>query len=262
MVVIETAYDPGRIHVYLSYQGAPTWREVLTPGDINFRPLIVFDDGGIYIDLAAGTMRISDDLIDWHLSDDPEVDRYDISGVGLSAGEARATRSSQSGRVVAAAILVSVLIACSNSGEQATTTTSGSPATTATPTTLAAPQLMLTDGGCEAMPSTVASGFVTVTVRNDSGSLASFQVVQLRGSFDDFVALVDELNDASETDFGFDALDAEIIKEGERILVEAGATGQIVVRTTAGTYGAYCVVLDGNEDAVTVWPAGPYEVAA
>jgi hypothetical protein len=88
LAIAETAYDEGRIHIYASDHGGES-QEVLAPGDVNFRPLILFDDGGVYINYAAETMWVSETLTsDWHGGDDPDLDYgFDIKEASVKGGE-------------------------------------------------------------------------------------------------------------------------------------------------------------------------------
>ena len=89
VVIGETAYDEGRIHVYAPNQEGE-WYDVLAPGDVNFRPLILFDRGGVYINYSAETMWVSEDLIDWVPDVDPNFELdfgFDITEASIKGGE-------------------------------------------------------------------------------------------------------------------------------------------------------------------------------
>jgi hypothetical protein len=107
-----------------------------------------------------------------------------------------------------------------------------------------------------------AGGMTTFEVRNHTSSLASFQLLRLHGSYDEFTrafADIQQRNAAGE-DLDVDAELADVIEPGQRIQVEVSESGEIVTEATPGDYAMWCISLDEHEDIVTAWTAGPFTV--
>jgi uncharacterized cupredoxin-like copper-binding protein len=145
--------------------------------------------------------------------------------------------------------------------------TESSTAATDTPTTASAGSVAavatLTDDGCTPTAAEpIVAGETAFTVHNDTSLLASFQLIRLRGTYDEFTEAWAGIRqqEAAGEETDFDAVMAPFIEEGERIHVEAGESGELQSDVPVGNYAMWCITLDEHEDIVDPWTVGPYTV--
>jgi hypothetical protein len=158
----------------------------------------------------------------------------------------------------AVASLVAILAACS--GTAASPSAPPPASRSASPSEAAlTPEVTLTDTGCTSAPADLPPGTARFTIRNDSSSLANFELLRISGTFEEFrdQFLPDESDAAGETPPGELA---NVEEEIRRLLVEPGATGTLVGGVASGLHAVVCVVLDEHEDIVIAYPVGPYTV--
>lgn len=153
----------------------------------------------------------------------------------------------------AATTALVVLIGCGpTAGSSASSPIPGTP-------TPAAPEVTLTDVGCEAGGTAdISSGKTSINVRNDrSSGPANFELVRLVGTFEEADKLLADVRAGvipppGELPF--------IATEADRTYVDRGATGELAATLAAGTHAVLCVPLDEHDDIITAYLVGPYAV--
>ena len=99
-----------------------------------------------------------------------------------------------------------------------------------------------------------------VEIRNESASLANFELVRLNEPFealDEFLAEARKNIDAGGSPPPeLPHIDAEV----SRKRLEPGSTGLLAGDLEPGIHAIICVVLDEHEDIVTVYATGPFVV--
>jgi hypothetical protein len=85
-------------------------------------------------------------------------------------------------------------------------------------------------------------GTATYTVRNDTSSLANFELVRLGVSYE--AATVRLWENPYESDEGAGFMETV----GDRIQLAPGETGEVIGELTPGTYTMLCIVLNDPED--------------
>lgn len=142
--------------------------------------------------------------------------------------------------------------------EQASSTASQSAA--ATPIAML---VTMTESGCSSAPSSIGdvnAGQNSWKLRNQSASLASFQLVRIEdGSFDKLNALFLGTLEGPEPSPGAGGLPF-VEEELSRVVVEPGTEGSLTDELDSGQFGILCIVLDENETIVTVYLTGPFSV--
>ena len=185
-------------------------------------------------------------------------------GTHGNSGPARGNGShSPFSRLVVGLIAVAgvALAACDGSAAIESTTTAGTPTTASVGPALA--MATLTDTGCTATaPQPIEAGVTAFTVQNDTPLLASFQLIRLLGSYDEFTQAWADIKEreAAGEEVDMDAELAPLIEEGERIQVEAGEPGELQSEVPSGDYAMWCITLDEDTNIVAPWTVGPYTV--
>jgi uncharacterized cupredoxin-like copper-binding protein len=181
-----------------------------------------------------------------------------IAGSSLGSGSHAFSRL-----VVGLIAVVGVAVAaCDGSA-----TTESTAAATGTPTPAsegpAAAVATLTDDGCTPNAGEpIVAGETTFTVQNDTSLLASFQLIRLHGTYEEFTEAWAGIRqqEAAGEEVDMDAVLAPFIEEGERIQVEAGESGELRSDVPAGEYAMWCITLDEDTQIVDAWTVGPYTV--
>jgi hypothetical protein len=209
-------------------------------------------------------MMLEDRLSD-HLRSAAEeltVAEADLAGVVARGRRRRVTRYIATGMVTGALVVAAVM---ATPDSTTVSDIAGPDGTSIADRSSPGPIITtLTSGGCtvEAPGPIEAGGWTTFEVRNNTSSLASFQLLRMHGTYDEFTrafADIQQRNTAGE-DLDVEAELADLIDHGQRIQVEAGESGEIVTELTPGDYAMWCISLDEHEDIVTAWTAGPYTV--
>jgi hypothetical protein len=129
------------------------------------------------------------------------------------------------------------------------------------PSAVAVSPTVMTASGCRSTPSEdLRPGLHTLNIKNDSASLANFELLRLSESFDvfdDFLVEARKKIDAGEPPPGELP---HIEEEVSRKLLEPGDSGQLAGDLEPGIHAVICVVLDEHEDIVTVFATGPFVV--
>jgi hypothetical protein len=160
------------------------------------------------------------------------------------------------------AVVAVALAACDGSAATVSTTAATGPPTTVPEGPVAA-VATLTDSGCTVTaPEPIVAGETPFTVQNDTSLLASFQLIHLLGTYDDFTEAWADIRQRGEAgeEVDMDAVLAPFIEEGERIQVAAGESGELQSDVPAGDYAMWCITLDEDTQIVDPWTVGPYTV--
>ena len=119
----------------------------------------------------------------------------------------------------------------------------------------------MTASGCTSTSSEdLRPGLHILNVKNDSASLANFELLRLSEPFeilDEFLAEARKNIDAGGSPPpDLPHIDAEV----SRKRLEPGGTGLLPGDLEPGIHAVICVVLDEHEDIVTVYATGPFVV--
>jgi hypothetical protein len=120
--------------------------------------------------------------------------------------------------------------------------------------------VVLTDDGCERTGAeSLPAGTVSIAIRNESGSVGSFELVRLDGSFPELLAFIAE--EQVRIASGQQPQGTASVTEVGRLLLSSNETGTIEANLTPGTHAIVCAGLTASEDAVlSIYLVGPYSV--
>ena len=122
--------------------------------------------------------------------------------------------------------------------------------------------ITLTDDDCtwEGKPGPMSEGRLTLAARNETDDYGVFMVHKLRPgrTFDEGRAAIAAIQDALKTGAEWPEEISDVVTEAT---AEAGLDSDIIVLTTAGTFGVVCSAnTSPTGDILTVFLAGPLEV--
>jgi hypothetical protein len=170
-----------------------------------------------------------------------------------------------SGALLVAALGSASLVGCQQSGSP-TQTASPSLVTTDSPSPSApvvdGGTITLTDADCtwEGNPGSMSAGRLTLAVRNETDDYGVFMVHKLRPgrTFDEGRAAITAIQEALKTGAEWPEEISDAVIEGT---AEAGQESDVIMVTTAGTFGIVCSAnTSPTGDILTVFLAGPLEV--
>ena len=122
--------------------------------------------------------------------------------------------------------------------------------------------VVLTDEGCNRTGTeTLPVGATSIAIRNESGSLGSFELVRLDTSFPELLAYIAEEQTRIATGQPPQGTPASVSVVGQLLLSPMGS-GTIDATLTPGTHAVICGRLTASEDEVlSIFLVGPYSVS-
>jgi len=131
----------------------------------------------------------------------------------------------------------------------------------APPGSAAPPSVVLTDDGCDRTGAeSLPPGAASIAIRNESGSLGSFELLRLESSFPALAAHVGEEQARIAAGQPPQGIPSSVTEVGHLLLNPMGS-GTIEATLTPGTHAVVCVRLTASEDAVlSMFLVGPYSV--
>lgn len=123
------------------------------------------------------------------------------------------------------------------------------------------PTVVLTDDGCERTGAeSLPAGASSIAIRNESGSIGSFELVRLDSSFPELVAHIAEEQARIASGQPPQGIPSSVTEVG-RLLLEPMGSGTIEATLTPDIHAVVCARLTASEDAVvSIFLVGPYTV--